>query len=352
MKQVSGLLSRLNRQDSLGQLTKLRITQGCQRAGLTEDVWKLEEISANKVWWKNNLACLTIIKARDLGINIRTESNLWRTFGYGTKIRELVETQLWKRSGVEINEAGIIYLNQLLDVKGEKLITWQQFKNFCGQSSRGKKAEWFKEIESKVLEEPTDRRIKGHLKTNRHNTQAMKTVWGAMSKDKRRKEWIIYGTQENRQLGKIIKKKKKKVLLEHWQMQSKENEIATEISRCNGCTKEEGQQDDNCWQWIRTSNKIKVVPDTSIEKRNSKIKIAMDQLIEKAETESLKNNEQKLEGLMMLEGLEIEIIKRQKLNENVKQEILKTLRRNLSRNKNKYIIYTDSATNMKTKEGT
>src|SRR6185436_6470099 len=56
MKQVSGLLARLNRQDRLGQLTKLRITQGCQRAGLTEDIWKLGEVSANKVCWKNNLA--------------------------------------------------------------------------------------------------------------------------------------------------------------------------------------------------------------------------------------------------------------------------------------------------------
>src|SRR6185436_2879775 len=33
MKQISGLLARLNRSDSLGQLTKLRIMQGCQRAG-------------------------------------------------------------------------------------------------------------------------------------------------------------------------------------------------------------------------------------------------------------------------------------------------------------------------------
>jgi hypothetical protein len=38
MKQVDGLITRLNRQDGLGQLTKLRITQGCQRAGLTEDI--------------------------------------------------------------------------------------------------------------------------------------------------------------------------------------------------------------------------------------------------------------------------------------------------------------------------
>ena len=44
MKQVSSLLARLNRQDSLGQLTKLRITQGCQRAGLREDIWKSKEM--------------------------------------------------------------------------------------------------------------------------------------------------------------------------------------------------------------------------------------------------------------------------------------------------------------------
>ena len=44
IKQVSSLLARLNKQDSLGCLTKLRITQGCQRAGLTKDIWKLKEM--------------------------------------------------------------------------------------------------------------------------------------------------------------------------------------------------------------------------------------------------------------------------------------------------------------------
>ena len=38
MKQIGGLLARLNRKDELEQLTKLIITQGCQRAGLTEDI--------------------------------------------------------------------------------------------------------------------------------------------------------------------------------------------------------------------------------------------------------------------------------------------------------------------------
>jgi len=86
MKQVSGLLARLNRQDRLGQLTKLKITQGCQRAGLTEDVWKTNKTPEDKACWKDNLACLTILKARELRINIRTESSLWSISGYGAKI--------------------------------------------------------------------------------------------------------------------------------------------------------------------------------------------------------------------------------------------------------------------------
>ena len=93
MKQVGGLLARLNRRDSLGQLTKLRITQGCQRAGLTEDIWKVNEIPESKTVWKNNLACLTIMKAKELRINIRTEEALWTMFGHGIRIQELVEAQ-------------------------------------------------------------------------------------------------------------------------------------------------------------------------------------------------------------------------------------------------------------------
>src|SRR6185295_15127071 len=114
IKQVGGLLDRLNRQDSLGQLTKLRITQGCQRAGLTKDIWKLDNIPESKIVWKNNLACLTIMKARDIGINVRTEGDLWTMFGHGICIRELVEVQRWRKSGIKVNEAGLIYLNQLL----------------------------------------------------------------------------------------------------------------------------------------------------------------------------------------------------------------------------------------------
>ena len=49
MKQISSLLARLNKQDRLGQLTKLRLMQGCQRAGLTKDIWKINQIPETKL---------------------------------------------------------------------------------------------------------------------------------------------------------------------------------------------------------------------------------------------------------------------------------------------------------------
>jgi hypothetical protein len=114
-----------------------------------------------------------LLKARKLNINIRTEGNLWTMFGHGIKIRELINTQLQKRSGTRINEAGLIYLNQLIDTKGERLITWQQLKSYQGLSSKGKKAEWFKAIELAVLIRPESREIRKQYRTIRQNTQAM-----------------------------------------------------------------------------------------------------------------------------------------------------------------------------------
>ena len=74
----------------------------------------------------------------------------------------------------------------------------------------------------------------------------MQVKWERISEDRRRKEWIVYGTQDHRQLGKVIKKKRKKALIEHWQIKCKENEVATEINRCEGCISEEEQIENSC----------------------------------------------------------------------------------------------------------
>ena len=60
--------------------------------------------------------------------------------------------------------------------------------------------------------------------------------------------------------------------------------------------------------------------------------------------------EQKLERLRIIEEPEVKIVRRQNLKDDISQKIVEILRRNIARDKNKYIIYTDGAANQKTKE--
>ena len=52
----------------------------------------------------------------------------------------------------------------------------------------------------------------------------------------------------------------------------------------------------------------------------------------------------------MIEELEVELIKLQRIEETISKKITEILRRNLIRSKNKYIIYTDGALNTRAKE--
>jgi hypothetical protein len=93
-----------------------------------------------------------------------------------------------------------------------------------------------------------------------------------------------------------------------------------------------------------------VIPDALMEKGSNKIKIAIDQITEMIKTNKPVTGEQKLEGLRIIEEPEVEIVRRQNLKDDISQKIVETLRRNIARDKNKYIIYTDGAANQKTKE--
>ena len=123
--------------------------------------------------WKNNLACLIIMKTRGLRINIRTKGDLWTMIRYDICIQKLVKAKQQRKCRIKVNEAGLIYLNQLLDTSDERLITQQQLKNYQGQLSKGKKAEWFKAIELKVLKKSESREVRDHYKTEDQNVQAM-----------------------------------------------------------------------------------------------------------------------------------------------------------------------------------
>jgi ribonuclease HI len=129
-----------------------------------------------------------------------------------------------------------------------------------------------------------------------------------------------------------------------------ESDLITKIDRCKGCSRDEKIEENSCQYWIRINNNINTVPDMLIGKNNNIIKAATNQLIEYMRTKELMKNEQKLIGLKTLEGLEIELIRKQKIRENISQELVEVLRRNILRDKNKYTIYTDGAANKRNEE--
>ena len=56
-----------------------------------------------------------------------------------------------------------------------------------------------------------------------------------ISPDKRKKEWIISEKEKSMVLGRVIKKDRKHICLEHWQIEAtneEENTIAKKCSRC------------------------------------------------------------------------------------------------------------------------
>ena len=94
--------------------------------------------------------------------------------GHGEKVRDMIEAKTWITSNSTINECGLIYLNQLIDTKGDNLITWRQLKSFQGLSCKGKKAKWFSKVERKLLIMQRTREVHEHYKINGYNVLAFK----------------------------------------------------------------------------------------------------------------------------------------------------------------------------------
>jgi hypothetical protein len=90
----------------------------------------------------------------------------------------------------------------------------------------------------------------------------------------------VYGPKHNRQVGRVIKKKKKKVLTEHWLTHTEEGETSTELNICKGCGNSLEQTTDNCERWIRQDHNMKVIPELLIEKANNRINATLEQILE------------------------------------------------------------------------
>jgi ribonuclease HI len=194
-----------------------------------------------------------------------------------------------------------------------------------------------------MLRTQTSRRIYDRYKIDNYNAQALKIRWLKIEDDRRRKEWIVYEQKPNQQLGRITKKRDEEVLAEHWLMEKEEGKTSTKISRCKGCEHRSPQMADKCERWIRRDHNIRVIPEALIEKNRSKINATVEQLVENRSIEEWKKEENELVEIRQLENLEVELVRKQKLDKTLIDQLIEILKRNKERNKDKYVVYTDGA---------
>src|SRR6266487_4471406 len=185
---------------------------------------------------KFNLAFRVISEARKLRFSFQ-KSNAYEVkldIG-GTSLL----TMLGKKEIINYrnsNNMNIFTLIQLITNEGNTLLIWQQVKYIRGLKSRGRKPNWYKSIEEKVLENSSSRKIKEKYQVEASNRVAIRCKDIKVSADKRKKEWIIFEKGIKVESRKVVKKESRSLIVEYWQIiVNNDNKNTTYLEKCKGC---------------------------------------------------------------------------------------------------------------------
>jgi hypothetical protein len=126
-KQILSLMNRLNSKHEVKDVTEIRIRQG-QKITSCSSIWteKLEEEEIKLL--KDNLACLIIQNNLNTGLEIIPNKENWVVKAEGTPIKYLLGKKIFAKAAKVLQELNIVVLEQILDVEGSLLMTWQQLK--------------------------------------------------------------------------------------------------------------------------------------------------------------------------------------------------------------------------------
>jgi ribonuclease HI len=129
----------------------------------------------------------------------------------------------------------IFVFEQLVSRKGDTMLTWQQVRAIRGYKGRGRKPNWYKRIEELALVDNNSRKLKESCRLVGPNLSAIYYSSIRASTDKRRKEWIVFGKERSLEVGKVTKKERIRLIVEHWRPKEENSMGATVIEKCAGC---------------------------------------------------------------------------------------------------------------------
>ena len=116
----------------------------------------------------------------------------------------------------------LFIIEQLLNMQGDKMLTWKQVKKLRGVCCKGKKASWFSKLEKTILHDTdaSDRAIKTAFQKEGANPLYIRAELSPISEDRRRKEWVVWSSNlanGDLYLARILRKKSsnKSLTLQH-----------------------------------------------------------------------------------------------------------------------------------------
>ncbi|CAG8824701.1 20847_t:CDS:1, partial [Gigaspora rosea] len=202
------------------------------------------------------------------------------------------------------------------------LITWSQLKLCKKQSRRGRKPRWFIALENCLIGDRSNRKLIPEYVISDYNSLALSIALPAVSLDKRKKELVLVENKDDdRKIFKIIQKGKAKILGEHYCNTPLADPNQFEIKKCKGCSgntaKMTGKVDEEvCTSHFSWNKILGMLPRSYIKEGKRILDWDEKRISKRFKSESPTNslNESLCQGLLPIECLEIELLKKQKLS--------------------------------------
>ena len=356
-RQIRAFFIYLNRNDLVGEIVRNRVIQGCSRARLTRDIWLTPDLNKFKGLWKDNLACRTLVEAKRKGLNFTRREDLWRIHGEGATFAELLNEKELKKAVRSLQSLGLFYINQVISLDGTRLISWQMLKSGKKLEKRGRVTEWYKILQNRLIDNSNaGASLRAEYTARDPNSLSTFRQKDIFSRDKRRKEWFCWDSEEERFLGRMEVKGKKSFVMEHWHEKENSDPSLGLLSRCTGCKNSSSNvrnQSPNC----RIRRKYKatgtVIPVSKVNATTWKLDVALDTCLQsKSVLNRYRNREYVLVNEIEIERWELELIRRAQLERNLEELLVDKLKRNIESKTTRLRYFTSSIVkaNNRTKE--
>ena len=139
------------------------------------------------------------------------------------------------RDFIDSKNLNIFTTDQLIKEEGNRLLSWKQVRWIRGYKGKGRKPNWFKAIEGEMLANHNSREVLDRFKILGTNREALKASKQKISKDKRKKEWVIFKESNILVFGKITKKTNGRFTLTHWKSENPRDISRASFTKCKGC---------------------------------------------------------------------------------------------------------------------